>query len=737
MASGATNQRWRAIKTISWGLAAVVAVSLFNRNFPAVIQYLELIASDLRVYQRARPMPTGVVAIATADDKSIAELGRFPWARSVEARLLGALMDYKAAVVGFDMTFSERDPADVEREAINGRLKTAGVSEGKLREALGISDDLAFARAIRSQGSTYLGYFFNSHLDKQQVETDLSTYRTTFLEPPPLAYNIVRKGPNARQEMMVASAYLPPISALNSAARGIAYVDIDEDADGIARTYPTVVRLNGRYCVPLFLALTDAYMHDAPLSLDLDADGVGGVAIGNKRIPVDQAGNMMVHYRGKAGTIPRYSIADIIDHRLPADTLRGRIVVVGVTAHALGDRFRTPIGGDYPGVEIQATAVDNVLGGDFIHRSISAVDAEEKWAGWILGVAISMVGAFMTALSSAVVLVILAAGYISYATWRLTSSGALVGVVFPLGTLALTYLVIVSYRYVAEGKEKRFLRSAFEKYVNPDYVASLINDPSGLKLGGERRHLSILFADILNFTTRAEQSEPEPLVALLNTYMTVMVNIILESGGVVDKLMGDGIMAFWGAPLPVENPARDAVNCALKMHEELNALAQRDDRFKDVRIGVGIATGEVIVGNFGGEDKFDYSVIGDTVNLASRLEGLTRQFKVKLLVNRQTYEEAGACYIVRELGLVKVKGKDQLVPVVEIAAHEGDGADPAFYRRFADAIALMQSGYSPEADLRTLLKERPDDQVIALCLERLQTADGHPAREMVFEFDTK
>jgi len=292
-------------------------------------------------------------------------------------------------------------------------------------------------------------------------------------------------------------------------------------------------------------------------------------------------------------------------------------------------------------------------------------------------------------------------------------------------------------RYITEGLEKRHLRHVFEHYLDPDVIASVLDDPGGLKLGGERRHLSILFSDIVGFTARAERSEPEPLVAMLNTYMTAMTNVILESGGVVDKLMGDGIMAFWGAPLHVENPARDALNCALKMFDELHALAERDERFGDINIGIGITTGEAVVGNFGGERRFDYSVIGDTVNLASRLESLTRQFKVRILVNRQTLDEAGDGYIAREIGLVKVKGKDQLVPVVDVAGRDGDGVDPAFYQRFAQALGLLHEGRSPASDLEQLLREHPNDQVIAMCLERLKAADGHPPPEMVFEFDTK
>jgi len=737
MASKATNQRLTRAVTLSIGFLVIAAITLFDVFFPATIQNLELKASDLRIYSRQLPKPTGAVVIAAVDDKSIAELGQFPWPRVAEARLVRSLKDYRAAVVAFDLVFSERDSADVEREAIAARLRAEGVSGSAVREVVGSSDDLAFARALREQGTSYLGYFFSSHSDAARKQrTDLAAYRTTFLEPPPAAYNIVNKGPGAAEAPVVASAYLPPIAVLNSVARGAGYVDIDEDADGTARSYMTVIRLNHRYCAPLFLAAISAYAHDAPLMLDLDRDGVAAIAVGRETIPVNQKGQMMVHFRGPPGTIPHYSAADIIAHRVPPEALAGKIVVVGVTAHALGDRVVTPVGGDFPGVEVQATAIDNVLRGDFIYQSLETI-AEAKWASWVLGVAISIVAAFMTALSSAVVLVAFAAGYMAYATLRLNDQGTLVGIVLPFTTLGLTYLAIISYRYIVEGREKRYIREAFELYVNPDHVAALIKDSSQLKLGGERRHLAILFCDIMNFTTRAERSEPEPLVALLNSYMTVMTNAIFDSGGVVDKLMGDGIMAFWGAPIAVPNPARDAVDCALRMFAELKTLKATDDRFHDLHIGIGIATGEVIVGNFGGERKFDYSVIGDTVNLASRLEGLTRQFKVDLLVNRQTHEEAGAGYIAREIGLVKVKGKDQLVPVVEVAGREGDGVDPAFYKRFGDALEMLHRGYSPENDLRTLLLERPGDQVTAMCLERLKSADGHPVREMVFEFDTK
>jgi adenylate cyclase len=741
MAGGAVNRRWRSYKTLGWAAVALLFAALLDRNtlfghqFVGPIAQFDPLVSDFIVYHLFNPPPpTGEVVIAAIDDQSIAELGRFPWPRSVEARLVDALAHDGVKAIGFDALFTERDPADVESDAFAARLRSRGFDVRSISGLIDPSGDQAFARSMKAEGATYLGYAFKNRLGKATALPPASTLLSTFLDPPPVAYNIVMKRPGPIRPPTLAESYLAPIAALNKAARGIAYVDIDEDEDGKARSYPVVVLFNGRYCAPLFLAIAQGYRDQASLALAIGPSGVEKIALGDRDIPVDEMGRMMIHYRGGAGTLPRYSVADLIDHKVPASALRDKIVMVGVTAHGLGDRFVTPVGSDFPGIELQATTVDNVLRGDFIHQSVSE-RGEERIAGWMLGIAIGVAAAFMSASASMALVALSAVAYFGYVAWRFESSGALVGVVFPLFALIFTYIAAVSYRYRTEGKEKRYLRSVFEMYLHPEVINTVVDDPEGLKLGGQRHHLSVLFADIIGFTALSERLEPEPLVALLNTYMSVMTEVILKSEGVVDKLMGDGIMAFWGAPLKLANAARASIDCALTMLQELKSLAARDERFKDLRIGIGIATGDAIVGNLGGERHFDYSAVGDTVNLASRIEGLTRQFKVNLLLNSATLEEADADYVTREIGLVKVKGKDQLVPLVEVAGRTGDGVDPSYYDRFGKAIAALHQGLSPEPVLRALLTERPDDSVTAMCLARLAETAG--ARQIVFEFDTK
>jgi len=727
---------WR---TFLFGIVLLGLMFASHDRFHEAFERMDLIAYDLRINTIAPHPSSGLVAIATIDDRSIAQLGQWPWPRLVLARLVDALKDYKVKVIGFDAIFSEADKSDVTRAEIGEKLAGLGLKQDAIREILGPSNDEAFAAAMKSQGLTVLGYAFQTHHLKSQAERVKTVGYLDKIRPPgPLAYGIVRQAPGKPHDLIQADAYEPPYGLLDDAARSIGYFDVDADADGEVRTEMTVIRFDGRYCAPLFIAVADAFAGGAPTVLGLDPEGVSGLSVAGERIPVDDDGRMVVNFRRGADPFPYYSISDIINRRIAPEKLAGKIVLVGATAHGLGDRAVTPVNPDMPRVEIHANAIDNMIRGDFIRRPIEAQEIALV-ATILIGILMSLGVAWLSALASAALGVILLVGYYDYAQTRLLRDGLVIGIVFPLLTAILIYMFLAGYRYITEGREKRHLRVAFEHYLNPDVITSVLDSPEGLKLGGERRHLAILFADIVSFTKRAERTEPEDLVALLNTYMTSMIDVIFKTGGVVDKLMGDGIMAFWGAPNDLENPSRSAIDCALKMLENLRELRENDPRFVDLDIGIGISTGDVVVGNFGGENRFDYSVIGDTVNFASRLEGLTRHFKVHLLVSRVTYTEAGAGYIGRELGLVKVKGKELLVPIVDVAGRDNDSVvDPSFYRHFGDALAMIRAGdiFSARAELERLGERRPDDTPVRIYLDKLAADPEHPP-EMVFEFETK
>ena len=727
---------WRAFL---FGIVLLGLMFAAHDRFHGAFERMDLIAYDLRINTITPRPSSGVVAIATIDDRSIAQLGQWPWPRLVLAQLVDALKDYKVTVIGFDAIFSEADNGDVTRGEIGEKLAGLGLKHDAIGEVLGPGNDQAFAAAMKSQGLTVLGYPFQSH-NSQALSGSVTTagYLDKIRPPGPLAYSIVRQAPGTPHDLIQAHAYLPPYVLLGDGAHSVGYVDVDGDADGEIRSEMTVVRFDGRYCAPLFIAVADAYAGGAPMVLGLDPDGVSAVSIAGERIPVDDDGLMLVNFRRGASPFPYYSISDIINRKIAPEKLAGKIVLVGATAHGLGDRGVTPVDPDMPRVEIHANAIDNMIQGDFIRRPIEAQEIA-LGAAILIGVLMSLGVAWLSALSSAALGAILLVGYYVYAQARLLNDGLVIGVVFPLLTAIVIYTFLAGYRYITEGREKHHLRVAFGHYLHPDVISAVVDQRDGLKLGGERRHMSILFADIVNYTGLSERTDPVALVALLNDYMTRMTDHIMESGGVVDKIRGDGIMAFWGAPLAVANHARAAIDSGLAMLMELEALRKHDPRFAEIDIGVGIATGEAIVGNFGGERRFDYSVIGDTVNLASRLEGLTRQFKVHLLVSRVTYTEAGAGFIGRELGLVKVKGKELLVSIVDVAGRDNDSVDPAFYRRFGDALSKIRAGdaFSARQELERLGQERPNDAPVRMYLDRLAADPEHPPADMVFEFESK
>ena len=726
---------WR---TFLFGIVLLGLIFAFHDRFHGAFERLDLDAYDLRINTMTPRPSSGVIVIAAVDDKSISELGQWPWPRQVLGKLVSALTDYKVKVIGFDAIFSEPDKSDVARSAISEKLAQLGLTGDSIRDVLGPSNDEAFAKAMKAQGNVVLGYEFQSHLFQRHAAEKTLGFLNHIRPPGPLGYGIVRKAPGKVMDMIMAEAYQPPFTLLEDAAHSTAYFDVDADADGVIRTDMTVIRFDGRYCAPLFLAITDAYADGATMMLGLGPNGVTGVSVAGVQIPVDDDGRMLVNFRRGPNPFPHYSISDIINHKIAPEKLAGRIVLVGATAHGLGDRGVTPVDGDMPRVEIHANAIDNVIQGDFVRRSYEATEIA-FFAALLMGIAMSLGVAWLSAMSSAAVGVILLVGYYGYAQHRLLGDGLVIGIVFPMFTAFVIYMFLAGYRYITEGREKRYLRTAFEHYLNPDVITSLLDSPEGLKLGGERRHLAILFADIVSFTKRAEKTTPEDLLALLNTYMTSMIEVIFNTGGVVDKLMGDGIMAFWGAPNDLENPSRSAIDCALKMLQNLHVLQTTDPRFADLDIGIGISTGDVVVGNLGGENRFDYSVIGDTVNFASRLEGLTRHFKVHLLVSRETYTEAGAGYIGRELGLVKVKGKQLYVPIVHVAGRENDSVDPTFFQHFASALSLIRSGnaFSARQELEHLSETSPDDTPVRIYLDKLAADPDHPPTEMVFEFETK
>jgi adenylate cyclase len=375
---------------------------------------------------------------------------------------------------------------------------------------------------------------------------------------------------------------------------------------------------------------------------------------------------MFINFSGPKGSILTYSYVDVLNNRIDLSIFKNKIVLIGATASDLHDEQMTPIsmGQPLPGVEIHANAISTILNNKFLV-------AENKTTAiliiLLIGILTGLLFPWLKGWKSLILTIISIVGYYFMVAFYF-EKGLILDAVFPPFTLILSYTAISLYQYMSVEKEKRQIKTAFSQYVEPTIINEILKDPSKLKLGGEKKELTIFFSDIKNFTTISEVLKPEILVTLLNEYFTEMANIILKNKGVVDKYIGDSIMVIWGAPLELENHAFFACKTALEMKNRLTELRKqwKTKNLPELEMRIGINTGKVVVGNMGSDKRFDYTVMGDPVNLASRLEGLNKEYGTEIIISRFTYEKVKNDFLCRPLGTVQVKGKKEPVEIYEL-----------------------------------------------------------------------
>jgi class 3 adenylate cyclase len=370
-------------------------------------------------------------------------------------------------------------------------------------------------------------------------------------------------------------------------------------------------------------------------------------------LPVDEMGRVILHFRGPAGTIPRYSVSDIVNRRVPPNVLAGKIIVIGVTGLGLGDLLVTPVGQDFPGVEVLATAVDNVLTGDFIYQSLKT-KGQELIAGCVLGVAITFAAAFAAAGFSFGLMLVLGVGYICYAMLRLSAAGALIGIALPCFTLGFTYLVVVSIRYIAEGRRGAFLA----RFLSPQLARSILERGLADTMQQNRVQLSVIACDLRGYTALTETAAPEDVTRFLREYYEIVGRVVSESGGSIVGFAGDGVVSVVGAPIYCADHAQRAIRIALEIWKRFREMLELWHRLGlQVGLGVGVASGFVTVGTIASSDHLEYMAIGPTVNLAARLSSHARSGQI--LVDHRTVglvgENDNLC-IFESIGSTELKG---------------------------------------------------------------------------------
>lgn len=668
-------------RLLLWGTPAIVLfLCLALRGLdPPSIQDARHRVFD--TYQRLKPriyqdLPVVVIDV---DDRSLSELGQWPWPRSLLAKLVTTLTEYGASTIVFDAVFAEPDRTSPEN-------------------LLQFLPDNKKGKALRSAFAALPSHddLFADALSRNLVVTGFALTQGPPGPRPMHKAGIAVAGKDPKALLPEFSGAVVNLPIIEQAARGNAAMNMVPERDGIVRRVPLLLKLGETLYPSLAIeglrvaqGATTFIVKASGASSEASYDGHTGfveVKVGEFTTPTDAAGRIWLYEtkRTKRRSIPAWRV---LAGQKNLSRIDGAIVLIGTSAAALADLRTTPLYPYVPGVELQAQVIEQILTQNFLNRPDWA-DGAEMLLLLLLGLGlIGLLAAFGPAWGGAigflVITAIIGASWYSFA-WH----GFLLDPIYPAITAVLVFLSSSVLSYLVSERQRRRLRNAFSHYVSEDLVANLIARPdSELGLGGENREISVLISDIRNFTSISERLDASTLTQLINRFLTPMADVIMAEDGTIDKFMGDAVMAFWNAPLVDPLHARKSCLSALAMQQRLQPLNAELADFQpndggppfELRIGIGIASGECCVGNFGSEQRFDYSVIGDTVNLASRLEGLTKLYGVGCIVSEATHEAAAELAMI-ELDLVRVVGKTRPVRIFALLGNEEKAQDPDFLR---------------------------------------------------------
>jgi adenylate cyclase len=505
------------------------------------------------------------------------------------------------------------------------------------------------------------------------------------------------------------------------------------DPDGTVRWMPLVVHYQKWFFPSLALQMLSAALPDLPLMIKVDTDGITDIRLGSVSIPTNNKGEILINYYGAGHTFPHYSATTLLHGEASDDCLKDRLVVIGNTTVGLHDLRPTPFAPNFPGVELHCTVMDNVLQQSFVQRSDRTAPFYDLGALAALALLFLIMQSSMRGIPLTVAVTALLGGYIGVTHYVFLRWGLWLNHLYPAFNLVIAYLGTSAYHYFKEAQEKRMIRQTFSLYVHGSVVEEMLANPERLRLGGEKKQLSVLFSDIRGFTSLSEMLSPEELVPQLNGYLTRMTNVVFDHHGTLDKYIGDAIMAIFGAPLPQDDHPEHACSTALDMMDKLRALQEewREQGKPLLEIGIGINTGVMMVGNMGSEGRFDYTVLGDNVNLASRLEGLTKMYGVSIIVSETTWDVAKERFIGRELDVVRVKGKQNPVAIYQVMDRAENCAQ---YReplaKYEEAMGLYRKGkWEPALSMfQEVERWWPGDPPARMyqerCKELLQTKPG-------------
>jgi adenylate cyclase len=771
-----------AFRLALWVGLAFTALHLLNGVFLGrgyelpVVARIEHAAQDYALTKLRGPRPpSGRVVIVAVDERSVQAEGLWPWSRARLARLVDRLAAGGVAAVGFDVIWSEDDErgrrmARVASLVRAARERTRDAEAARQLEevwtaargaepevAVDVDPTALLAEAIERARNVTVGFMFLSAEDAPAAAQPGRVEKLRFFRTEPVHVEDGGRLVPAGEGVPLLGRFtgvVPPVEDVLAVADSGGFFTVLPDPDGTLRRYRTVASAGGTSFPALGVAVLARVEGKDGVPAPVVPVGAPGapealqqVRVGRRlALDVDDLGRVPLNYYGRYRDFPAWSATDVLHGRVPEEEMRGKIVVVGTTAAGTWDQRVTPFDDIAPGVITHATFIENALRGELLERSAAVLVAE---LALMLALSLGLAWTFsrVSSLAAAPALLAAATTWGAVAVLALRRGNVVLALGMPLAQMLTMFVAATTYRFFSEEREKRRARDTFSRFLAPAIVDEVLAKGGSVRLGGEKRVLTVLFSDVRGFTSISEKLDPHVLLELLNEYLTPMTDIIVSGHqGTLDKYIGDAIMAFWGAPQSQADHALRACRAALAMIERLEALRERwrARGLPEVDVGIGINTGPMSVGFVGSQDRFyNYTVLGDAVNLASRLEGANKEYGTRILLGPATHDAVRDAVVARGLDLVRVKGKREPVQIHELLGMApASPALAAFVARFQWGLSAYQAQRWDEAIARFREADQlrggdpPSRNYVERC-EAMRRDPPGPEWDGVFEMKTK
>jgi adenylate cyclase len=688
-------------------LALLIGIAALRVLDPAPIEELRFRTFD--GFQRIDPRKKTArpVTIVDIDDKSMEKLGQWPWPRTRIADLVTELTRLGAVVIAFDVVFSEPDRLNPDAAADTFR-NLDDETRAKLRALP--SNDKIFADAI-SASRVVLG---ESGLPEELTALDKTLPVT----------GLAMLGEEPQRFMFDFPGLLRNVGVIEHAAAGRGLFTIRPERDGIVRRVPMIMQAQGLTMPSLSFEILRVATGSGTILVKAEKAGIKSLGVKGFQLPTDNNGQLWIHFARNDSSLYVPAI-NVLDRTVAPDQIAGKLVLIGTSAVGLNDIKTTPVSRAMPGVEIHAQVLESALTGAVISQPIYGI-AIEFTTALLFGLLVIAFAPLFGPITLVALGAVFASALIGTSWYFYVQHRLLIDFTYPLMSTTSIYLTLIFSSFVREQAQRRQIRSAFSQYLSPAFVEQLAQSPEKLVLGGEERVMTIMFSDMRGFTSISEtyKSDPQGLTALMNRFLTPLTNAILDRKGTIDKYMGDAIMAFWNAPLDDKEHQLNACEAAIDMLErvdELNKVREQEAQegghtYVPLNVGVGLNTGACVVGNMGSDKKFNYSVFGDSVNLASRLEGQSKEYGFPIIVGSSTALAVKDRFAILELDFIMVKGKKEPEVIYAIAGREDTAQSGRFQRLRNLTIEMLACYRSRDWDgaLAAIERGRRTDEVHAL-----------------------